>query len=142
VRLDHVEAAVLVSGANAAAARRIRTELEGLVARVREVAGDSPLAALCSALAGCEAHALLAASEALGALDPRAVLALIAGMPARGGPPLITLERAGRSDLRLVLVRTDALERLRAASRLEDLERWPDALLIPGAWLAPAAASS
>jgi hypothetical protein len=63
-------------------------------------------------------------------------------MPARGGPALIALERAGRPDLRLVLVQSGALERLRAASRLEDLERWPDALLIPAGWLAPAAASS
>jgi hypothetical protein len=142
LRLDHVEAAVLVSGSDAAAVARIRDALESCVARVREVEGVSSVAALCSALESCKAHALLAASDALGGLEPRVALALIAGMPARGGPQLVAFERGGRADLRLVLVRADVLERIRGASQLEALEGLANRLLIPAGWLARAAASS
>jgi hypothetical protein len=142
LRLDHVEAAVLVRGSDRAAVRRIRAALESCVASVREVGGASLLDALRAALEGCRAHALLAASESLGDLEPRAALALIAGMPARGGPELIAFEREGRVDLRIVLVRADLLERIRGASRLEELEGLRDRLLIPADWLAQARGSS
>jgi hypothetical protein len=142
LRLDHVEAVLLVSGRDPRAVERIRAALAACVERVTLSRAEAPLAALCSALSTCRAHALLAASEELGDLEPRAALALIAGMPARGGPELVAFERGGRADLRLVLVRADVLERIRGASQLEVLEELPERLLIPAGWLARGAASS
>jgi hypothetical protein len=131
LRLTHVEGAVLGAGLDPAAAARIRDALAACVERVELYAAPLGSESLCEALEGCKAHALLAASAELGELEPRAALALIAGMPARGGPGLIAFARSGTPDLRLVVLRADTAARLRQGLDIESL----DSLLVPAEWL-------
>jgi cytochrome P450 len=131
LRLTHVEAAVLAASPDPSAAQRIRDALAACVERValREV--EPTIAAVCAALETCEAPALLIACDALGDLAPRAALALIAGMPARGGPELVAFERNGTPDLRLAVIRREALPRIRERGGFSRLE----SLLVPAGWL-------
>jgi hypothetical protein len=129
--LTHVEAAVLAVDPDSAAARRIRDALAACVERVEVRSGGFTLDSVCAALASCKAAALLVASDELGDLTPRAALALIAGMPARGGPELVAFERGASADLRLALINASALDRIRAQRDLRGL----DALLVPIEWL-------
>ena len=137
MRLTHVEGAVLC-GSDPAAAARIDAALGAILARVYRVelrADASDLERLCDALTDCKAHALLVASDALGDLAPRAALALVAAMPARGGPELVAFERSGGADLRLALLRADCAGRIAAASDLAALVSALDTLLVPADWL-------
>jgi hypothetical protein len=131
LRLTHVEAAVLAAGPDLAAAGRIRDALAACVERVALVERAATLEAACAALGDCRACALLVASDELGDLTPRAALALIAGMPARGGPELVAFERDGKPDLRLALIRADALGHIRERGGFSRL----DSLLVPADWL-------
>ena len=135
MKLDYVDGLVLLSGSEPAAGARIRDALASVLSRVVALArGVDALAAARSALSGSDAHALLVASDALGELDPHRALALIAAMPARGGPELVAFENGGRLDERLVLIRADALARLRGLGALRDLESELDGLLVPAGW--------
>jgi len=135
LRLTHVEGAVLAAGCASDAVRRVHDALALCLEHTRVCDGSADVESVCAALASCKAHALLVASAELGDLEPRTALALIAGMPARGGPDLIAFEREGRADLRLALFRSDALARVRAQRALADCASALDALLVPATWL-------
>ena len=136
MKLDYVDGLVLLSGPDPAKGARIRDALAGFLSRVVALAhGVDALAAAKSALVGSGAHALLVASDALGELDPRRALALVAGMPARGGPEFVAFESGGTPDERLVLIRADALARLRGLGALRDLVLERGGLLVPWGWL-------
>jgi hypothetical protein len=136
LKLGYVDGLVLLSGADPAVGARIRDALASCLERVVARRGRvDTLAAAREALAGSRAHALLVASDALGELEPRRALALVAAMPARGGPELVAFERDGKMDERLLLFRADALARLRGFDALRDPDGALDRLLVPAAWL-------
>lgn len=136
MRLTHIEAAVIAAGPDFAAAHRIRDALTACVERVVLRESAHSIEAVCAALEDCKASALLVASDELGDLEPRAALALIAGMPARGGPQLVAFERGGKPDLRLALYRADMSQDLRAHPDLVGGLAAPgQIILVPGDWL-------
>jgi hypothetical protein len=151
LRLTHIEGALLAVGPDLARAARVHAALSACFERVFAVAptgvhtppgveriatreAATRIELVCAALASCKAHALLV-SDAETDLEPRAALALAAGMPARGGPSLVAFARAGLLDPRLLLLRADTLERLRTLRGLADCARSLDALLVPAEWL-------
>jgi hypothetical protein len=151
LRLSYIEGALLATGADLARAARVHAALAACFERVFAVAparrptppaveqiaareGATRIELVCAALATCKAHALLVAEAELD-LEPRAALALAAGMPARGGPSLVAFARAGQLDPRLLLLRADAIERVRALGDLAECARSLDNLLVAVEWL-------
>jgi len=136
LKLDYVEGLVLLSGTDPAAGARIRDALASLLERVVARSGSLDVwAAARELISASRAHALLIASDALGELEPRRALALVAAMPARAGPELVAFERGGRMDERLVLLRADVLKRPNGLRGLGGLDRELESVLVPDEWL-------